>query len=107
VGMQVQGLADQEGCFRDRIGRAMGKGELCFDEAADRVADEIDQREKLAPAHLREFWRGAAAHGLFCSSCHQDRVQRAAASSSRAWGSTQPVPVALSSFFQNGALVLR
>ena len=64
VGMQMQGLADQEGGFRDRIGRAMGKGELRLGEAAHRIADEIDQREQLAAADFRELWRGAAARSL-------------------------------------------
>lgn len=107
VGMQMQGLANQEGRFSDRIRGAVRERKLGLDEAADRIADEIEQREKLGTAYFGAFWRGAAARCLFQSFCHQDRVQRAAASSSRASASTQPVPVALSSFFQNGALVLR
>ena len=48
VGMQMQGLADQERGFRDWIGRAVGEGKLRLDEAADGIADEIDQGEQLA-----------------------------------------------------------
>ena len=64
VGMQMQGLANQEGRFSDRIGRAVRERKLGLDEAAHRIADEIEQREKLATAHFRGFWRGAAARRL-------------------------------------------
>ena len=70
VRMQMQRLADQEDGFRDRIGRAVGEGEVCFREAAHGIADEIDQREQLAATDFRNLWYGAASRGLLrCAGC--------------------------------------
>ena len=44
VGMQMQGLADQEGGLGHGIGGAVREHELGLDEAAHRIADEIEQR---------------------------------------------------------------
>ncbi|MGY3440314.1 hypothetical protein ACVW17_000315 [Bradyrhizobium sp. USDA 4473] len=108
VGMQMQRLADQERGFGDRIGGAVREYELGGVEAAHRVAQEIEQGMKLAGADLRRFGRGWAAPGRrFAALGHQDLVQRAAAASSWSRASIQLAPRALSSRFQNGALVFR
>ena len=107
VGMQMQGFADQEGRFRHRIGRSVREYQLGFDEAAHRVADEIEQRHQFAGGDFRNF-RGAAVPDSRCGALgHQDLVQRAAAASSWLRASTQAAPAVPSSRFQNGALVFR
>src|SRR5215216_6534537 len=104
----MQRLADQEGGLRDRIGGAMGKHQLGLGEAADGVADEIEQRQQFAGTDLGELRCGLTApYRRFCAFGHQDLVQRAAAASSWSRASTQLVPCSLSSRFQNGALVFR
>ena len=104
----MQRLADQEGGFGNRIGGAMREHQLGFDEAADGVADEIEQRQQFARTDLGKFRCGQAAlRRRFCAFGHQDLVQRAAAASSWSRASIQLVPFSLSSRFQNGALVLR
>ena len=108
VGMQMQRFADQEGGLGDRIGGAVREHQLGLDEAADRIADEIEQRQQFAGADLRKFRCGPAAlRRRFAAFGHQDLVQRAAAASSWSRASIQLVPLALSSRFQNGALVFR
>ncbi len=103
----MQGFADQERGFRHGIGGAVGEHQFGFDEAADRIADEIEQRHEFAGRHFRKC-RGAAAPGRrFGAPRHQDLVQRSAAASSSWRASTQPAPAALSSRFQNGALAFR
>ena len=108
VRVQMQRLADQEGGLGNRIGGAMRKHQLGLGEAADGIADEIEQRQQFAGADLGEFrWASAALRRRFCAFGHQGLVQRAAAASSWSRASTQLVPFSLSSRFQNGALVLR
>ena len=108
VRVQMQRLADQEGGLGNRIGGAMRKHQLGLGEAADGVADEIEQRQQFARADLGEFRRGRAALcRRLCAFGHQRLVQRAAAASSWSRASIQLVPFSLSSRFQNGALVFR
>src|SRR5258708_5057502 len=104
----MQRLADQEGGLGNRIGGAMRKNQLGLGEAADGVADEIEQRQQFAGTDLRRFRSaGAALRRRFCAFGHQGLVQRAAASSSWSRASIQLVPFSLSSRFQNGALVFK
>ncbi len=108
VGVQMQRLADQEGSLGNRIGGAMREYQLGLGEAADGVADEIEQRQQFAGTDLGGFRpANAALRRRFCAFGHQGLVQRAAAASSWSRASTQLVPFALSSRFQNGALVFR
>ena len=87
----------------------MREHQFGLDKTAHRVADEIEQRQQFAGCDFGEFWprqrpRLAACFDAFG---HQDLVQRAAAASSCSWASTQLVPLAPSSRFQNGALAFR
>ncbi len=108
VGMQMQRFADQECCFRPRIGGAVREYQLRLRKAAHGVADEIEQRPQFAGRHIARFRRRAHALGRRLAALgHQDLVQRAAASSSWLRASTQFAPLVPSSRFQNGALVLR
>jgi len=103
--MKMQGLADQERGFGDGIGGAVRKGKLRFLEAADGIADEIEQGQQFAAWQFRHFCRRPFYR--LDGPGHQDFVQRAAAASSWARASTQSLPFALSSCFQNGAEVFR
>ena len=115
----MQRLADQERRLGHRIGGAVREHQFCLDESAHRIADEIEQRLQFAGCDLRRFrrdlvsaaefrCRAAAFGGRSCAFGHQDLVQRAGGRQSSCWrGSTQLVPSALSSRFQNGALALR
>src|SRR6185436_13169607 len=98
------GLADEERGFRDGIGGAVGKHESGLRKAAYGVADEIEQGQQFA---RRDFGRLGLRRFGFRALGHYDLVQRAAAASSWLFASIQLVPRALSSRFQNGALVLR
>src|SRR5437868_2845558 len=107
VGMQMQRLGYQERGFGNGIGGAMGEDEFCFRKAAYGVADEIEQCLQLAGGDLRRLCCGSALlRYLLRTLRHQDLVQRAVAASSWLRASTQLEPRALSSCFQNGALVL-
>ena len=55
VGMQMQRFADQEGGLRHRIGGAVREHQFGFDEAAHRIADEIEQRPQFAGCDLGQF----------------------------------------------------
>ena len=114
VGMQMQRFADQEGGLRHRIGGAVREHQFGLDEAADRIADEIEQRQQFAGADLAEISalglsnrRVPRLAGSLAAFGHQDLVQRAAAASSWPRASIQLVPFGLSSRFQNGALAFR
>ena len=105
VRMQTQHFADDERRLGDRIGGAVGKNQFRRVEAADGIADEIEQREQLARLYRGRATLGRRLRPGFLG--HQDRVQRAAASSSWLRASTQWRPAWDSSRFQNGALALR
>ena len=108
VRVQMQRLADQEGGLGNRIGGAMREHQFGLGEAADGVADEIEQRQQFACTDLGKFRCGLTALcRRLCAFGHQALVQRAAAASSWSRASTQLVPFSLSSRFQNGALVFR
>src|SRR3954468_7749382 len=95
VGMQMQGLADEEGGLRQGISGAMREDEFCLRKAAHRVADKIEQSVQVAAADL-ECLAVACRRSCFRALGHQDLVQRAAAASSWLFASIQPVPRALS-----------
>jgi hypothetical protein len=59
IGMQVQGLADQEGGLRDRIGGAVREYESGLRKAAYGVADEIEQGQQFARRDLWAPWSSA------------------------------------------------
>ena len=63
VGMQMQGLANQECRFGHRIGGAMREHQFRLGKAADGVADEIEQRQQFARGDLRRFRGDAARFG--------------------------------------------
>ena len=67
----MQGLADQEGGFRHRIGGAMREDQFGLDEAAHRVADEIEQASRVRRPRLsgtlRRGLRFAARFGALCA----------------------------------------
>src|SRR3982074_3705760 len=108
VGMKMQGFADQECGLGHGIGGAVREQQFGLDKAAYRIADEVEQRQQLAGCEFRKFRYSAAA---LCDRPgalrHQDLVQRSAAASSWVRDSTQLVPAALSSRFQNGPLAFR
>ena len=52
VGMKMQRLADQECSLGHRIGGAVREHQFCLDEAAHRIADEIEQRQQLTGWHF-------------------------------------------------------
>ena len=123
IGMQMQRLANEKRRIRHRIGGAMRERHISRNEAAHRIANEVEQRQQLTargPDDLRGP-RGTNRRSFLCRSTgffgaclfgkclfrHQDLVQRAAAASSCAAASTQFIPAALSSRFQNGARVFK
>ncbi len=109
VGMQMQRFADQEGRFRYRIGGAVRKDELGFDKAAhahsgrNRAASAIRRRPTFGSFGAAAAASPAASGALWPSGFGPARGGVVVVGAA----STQLVPVALSSFFQNGALVLR
>src|SRR5688572_5009527 len=102
----MQRLADQEDGLGNRIGGAVRKHQIGLGEAADGVADEIEQGQQFAGTDRGRFRSASTAlRRRSCAFGHQGLVQRAAAASSWSRASTQLVPFSLSSRFQNGALV--
>src|SRR5437762_1303720 len=94
--LDLGGIADQRGGFRDRIGGAVGKDEFFLRKAAHGVAGEIEERQQFTGADLGRLAAAWLRFG-FRAPGHQDLVQRAAAASSWLFASTQLVPRALSS----------
>ena len=110
IGMKMQRFAHQKGGFRHRIGGAVRESQFRLVEAACRIANKVKQRQQFAGRDLGKFRCGLRTFAFdrsFGAFGHQDLVQRAAAASSWSRASTQSLPSAPSTRFQNGAFAFR